>query len=143
METERDRLIRTGMLTPFDMLHGFERRVVGGGKASGRPGAAGAGGKAGDGAGRGRSVRAAPWLDRGGIDDLRERRARGGRPLDQLLADTAAKTQVGRLLFGVAPETQVVSTAGATAGKDGHNCWQRWPQKHRWVHLLTDVEKIK
>jgi hypothetical protein len=27
VETERDRLIRTGMLTPFDRLDGFERRV--------------------------------------------------------------------------------------------------------------------
>lgn len=27
METERDRLIRTGVLTPFDSVSGFERRV--------------------------------------------------------------------------------------------------------------------
>ncbi|KAL3138902.1 hypothetical protein ABBQ32_005724 [Trebouxia sp. C0010 RCD-2024] len=34
VETERDRLIRTGVLTPFDRLDGFERRVQSGAAAS-------------------------------------------------------------------------------------------------------------
>ena len=28
MESDRDRLIKTGVLTPFDRLEGFERRVL-------------------------------------------------------------------------------------------------------------------
>lgn len=42
METQRDRLIRQGLLTPFGSLAGFERRAVGAGGAGG--GASGAGG---------------------------------------------------------------------------------------------------
>ena len=35
VETERDRLIRLGVLTPFDAVGGFERRVAGGGVGAG------------------------------------------------------------------------------------------------------------
>ena len=38
VETERDRLIRRGLLTPFDQLSGFERRVVAGQQLAGEDG---------------------------------------------------------------------------------------------------------
>lgn len=43
VETERDRLIRSGMLTPFDRLDGFERKVTT--TATAAAGVAGAGAK--------------------------------------------------------------------------------------------------
>lgn len=48
VETEKDRLVRLGLLTPFDQLSGFERRRVGAAAGSAQ---AADGGGGGDGAG--------------------------------------------------------------------------------------------
>ncbi len=46
VESERDRAIRLGLLTPFGALAGYERRAVaGGGVAAGGRGGAGPGGR--------------------------------------------------------------------------------------------------
>eukprot|EP00798_Chlamydomonas_sp_ICE-L_P016205 gene16205-22369_t len=75
VETEKDRLIRKGLLTPFDCLKGFEMRVES--NAAAGPSKAG--------------QRPAEWLNRRGIRDLENRPGKTGRSLKESIVSIAAK----------------------------------------------------
>jgi DNA excision repair protein ERCC-6 len=93
METERDRMIRQGLITPFGSLSGYEKRAAGGAVGA-RTGLARIGAAAGLGPGKaGAPKGAAKPFDRAPIADLMEREGRAGKPLAQLMEEASSKSK--------------------------------------------------
>ncbi|GAX81674.1 hypothetical protein CEUSTIGMA_g9102.t1 [Chlamydomonas eustigma] len=82
IETERDRMIRQGLLTPFDRMEGYERTMMPS-KTNVTLG----------GAQHDVQGDASSWLHRGGIGHLKDQVGKAGKPLEDILKDKSDKTK--------------------------------------------------
>jgi DNA excision repair protein ERCC-6 len=109
METERDRMIRQGLITPFGSLSGYEKRAAGGAVGA-RTGLARIGAAAGVGPGKAGGNKGATPFDRAPMTDLMEREGRAGKPLGQLMEEASQRTKQA---VAARPTTQVMDAEQA------------------------------